>query len=50
MIFFGCVSAAGILELDHPELYGDLLKGKFANCRVQLDIDRKKGRRARFRR
>jgi hypothetical protein len=26
MIFFGHVSAAGILELDHPELYGDLLK------------------------
>ena len=42
MIFFGHVSAAGILELDHPELYGDLLKGHLANCRVQLDIDRKK--------
>jgi len=42
MIFFGHVTAAGILELDHPELYGDLLRGKLANCRVQLDIDRKK--------
>jgi hypothetical protein len=42
MIFFGHVSAAGILELDHPELYGDLLKGRLANCRVQIDIDRKK--------
>jgi hypothetical protein len=42
MIFFGTVSAAGILELDHPELYSDLLKGRLANCRVQLDIDRKK--------
>jgi hypothetical protein len=42
MIFIGRVSAAGILELDHPELYGDLLKGKLANCRVQLEIDRKK--------
>ena len=42
MIFFGHVSAAGILELDHPDLYGDLLKGKLANCRVQFDIDRKK--------
>jgi hypothetical protein len=36
MIFFGRVSVAGILELDHPELYSDLLKGKLANCRVQL--------------
>ena len=42
MIFFGHVTAAGTLELDHPELYGDLLRGKLANCRVQLDIDRKK--------
>ena len=31
MIFFGDVSPAGILELDHPELYSDLLKGKLAN-------------------
>lgn len=30
MIFFGGVSPAGILELDHPELYSDLLKGKLA--------------------
>jgi hypothetical protein len=42
MIFFGHITPAGILELDHPELYGDLLKGRLANCRVQLDIDRKK--------
>jgi hypothetical protein len=42
MIFFGRVSAAGILDLDHPELYSDLLKGKLANSRVQLDIDRVK--------
>lgn len=42
MIFFGRVSPAGILELDNPELYSDLLKGKLANCRVQLDIDRVK--------
>jgi hypothetical protein len=28
MIFFGHVTPAGILELDHPELYGDLLKGR----------------------
>jgi hypothetical protein len=26
----------------HPELYSDLLKGGLANCRVQLEIDRKK--------
>jgi hypothetical protein len=32
MIFFGRVSAAGILELDHPELYGDLLKGRLATA------------------
>ena len=42
MIFFGHITPAGVLELDHPELYNDLLKGKLANCRVQLDIDRKK--------
>jgi hypothetical protein len=42
MIFLGHVSPGGILELDHPELYSDLLKGRLANCRVQLDIDRKK--------
>jgi hypothetical protein len=42
MIFFGHVTPAGVLELDHPELYNDLLKGRLANCRVQLDIDRKK--------
>jgi hypothetical protein len=42
MIFFGHVTPAGILELDHLELYGDLLKGRLANCRVQIDIDRKK--------
>lgn len=42
MIFFGNVSPGGVLELDHPELYSDLLKGKLANCRVQLEIDRKK--------
>jgi hypothetical protein len=40
MIFFGHVTAAGILELDHLECYSDLLKGRLANCRVQLDIDR----------
>jgi hypothetical protein len=39
MIFFGRVSPAGILELDHPV---DLLKRKSANCQVQLDIDREK--------
>jgi hypothetical protein len=42
MIFFGQVTPAGILELHHLELYGDLLKGRLANCRVQIDIDRKK--------
>jgi hypothetical protein len=42
MIFSGHVSPGGVLELDHPELYSDLLKGRLANCRVQLDIDRKK--------
>jgi|SRR5712664_514880 len=42
MIFFGHVTPAGILELHHLELYGDLLKGRLANCRVQIDIDRKK--------
>ena len=42
MIFFGHISPGGVLELDHPELYSDLLKGRLANCRVQLDIDRKK--------
>lgn len=42
MIFFGTISPGGTLELDHPELYNDLLKGRLANCRVQLDIDRKK--------
>jgi hypothetical protein len=42
MMFFGHVSPAGSLELDHPELYSDLLKGRLANCRVQLEIDRKK--------
>jgi len=42
MIFLGLVSPDGTLELDHPELYSDLLKGKLANYRVQLDIDRKK--------
>jgi hypothetical protein len=42
MIFFGHVSPGGILALDHPELYSDLLKGRLANCRVQLDIDRKR--------
>jgi len=42
MIFFGHVTPAGILELDHLELYGDLLKGRLAYCRVQIDIDRKK--------
>jgi hypothetical protein len=42
MIFFGHITPAGVLELDHPELYNDLLKGRLANCRVQLDIDRKK--------
>jgi hypothetical protein len=42
MIFFGHVSPGGVLELDHPELLSDLLKGRLANCRVQLDIDRKK--------
>jgi hypothetical protein len=42
MLFFGTVSPGGTLELDHPELYRDLLKGRLANCRVQLDIDRKK--------
>jgi hypothetical protein len=42
MIFFGHVTPAGVLELDYPELYNDLLKGRLANCRVQLDIDRKK--------
>ena len=31
MIFFGDVSPAGILEIDHPELCSDLLKGKLAN-------------------
>jgi hypothetical protein len=35
MIFFGHVSPAGILELDHPELYSDLLKGRLL-CRVEL--------------
>jgi hypothetical protein len=25
-----------------PSIYSDLLKGRLANCRVQLDIDRKK--------
>ena len=42
MIFFGHVSPGGVLELDHPERYSDLLKGRLANCRVQVDIDRKK--------
>jgi hypothetical protein len=42
MIFFGAITHGGILELDHPELYSDLLKGGLANCRVQLEIDRKK--------
>jgi hypothetical protein len=42
MIFFGDVSPAGLLELDHSKLYSDLLKGRLANCRVKLDIDRKK--------
>jgi len=42
MIFFGAITPGGILELDHPELYSDLLKGGLANCRVQLEIDRKK--------
>jgi hypothetical protein len=42
MLFLGTVSPGGVLELDHPELYSDLLKGRLANCRVQLDIDRKK--------
>ena len=40
MIFFGAITPGGILELDHPELYSDLLKGGLANCRVQLEIDR----------
>jgi hypothetical protein len=34
MIFFGHISPGGILELDQPELYNDLLKGKLASCRV----------------
>jgi hypothetical protein len=42
MIFFGTITPSGTLELDHPELYSDLLKGRLANCRIQLDIDRKK--------
>jgi hypothetical protein len=46
MIFLGHVSPGGILELDHPELYSDLIKGRLANCRVQLDIDKKKTARS----
>jgi len=42
MIFFGHVTPPASLKLDHLELYGDLLKGRLANCRVQIDIDRKK--------
>ncbi|MGZ4869672.1 MAG: hypothetical protein ACXV2F_04860 [Halobacteriota archaeon] len=42
MIFFDHISSGGVLELDHPEFYSDLLKDRLANCRVQLDIDRKK--------
>jgi hypothetical protein len=42
MIVFGAITHGSILELDHPELYSDLLKGGLANCRVQLEIDRKK--------
>jgi hypothetical protein len=46
MIFFGTVSPGGILELDHPDLYSDLLKGRLANCRVQLDIDRREAKQS----
>lgn len=42
MIFHGTVTPQGVLELDHPGLYEDLLKGKLANTRVTLEIDRKK--------
>jgi hypothetical protein len=42
MLFFGTVTPGGVLELDNPELYNDLLKGRLGNCRIQLDIDRKK--------
>jgi hypothetical protein len=46
MIFQGTVSPGGILEPDHPELYSDLLKGRLANCRVQLDIDRREAKQS----
>lgn len=42
MLFQAYVTPGGVLELDHPELFNELLKGRLANCRVQLDIDRRK--------
>ena len=37
MIFFGHVTPAGILELHHLELYGDLLKGRLARQSLQQE-------------
>lgn len=42
MTFLGHVTPSGDLQLDRPGLYNDLLKGRLADCRIQLDIDRYK--------
>jgi len=42
MLFFATVSPSGELQYDRPGLLEDLLKGRLANCRVQVEIDRKK--------
>lgn len=47
MIFHGAVSEGGVLELDKPEAYRDLLRGPLAGHRIQFEIDKRKTKRSR---